>query len=375
MHSHHSHSGQFCKHAKSSLADVLEQAHSLGFTHFHLSEHCPRPRAEELYPEEREAGMDVKALEDTFRAYVSEARRLQAVYAPRMQVLVGCETENVASPGSVAYLRRFLHGDDEPPPFVAAGVLDYMVGSVHHVCGTPIDFDADTFRSALEKCAHTQVGQLDAAPPAAYEQLMCLYLDLQYEVLDRLRPEVVGHMDLFRLFAPGAPWFPEAWAPASASHRKLLRNIRFAASYGALFEANSAAFRKGWAGETYPGRVFLGLIRAAHGRIALSDDSHGTHQVALNYARLREYLAAQGIDEVWCLERDPQRGAWPTERAARQALFQEEERRRQAREALEAPGTADCPTRFPRGSRAVRIGSEWRDARFWTALPSSRLTP
>ena len=78
MHSHHSHSGQFCKHAKSSLADVLEQAHSLGFTHFHLSEHCPRPRAEELYPEEREAGMDVKALEDTFRAYVSEARRLQA---------------------------------------------------------------------------------------------------------------------------------------------------------------------------------------------------------------------------------------------------------------------------------------------------------
>lgn len=82
-------SGQFCSHPKDSLAYVLHRAHSLGFTHFHLSEHIPRANTSELYLEELEASITPATLRSTFSAYVVEAPRLQAEYAgSSLQVLV-----------------------------------------------------------------------------------------------------------------------------------------------------------------------------------------------------------------------------------------------------------------------------------------------
>ena len=51
-HSHHSHSGQFCKHATGLLEDVVKEALSQGFEIYGLTEHAPRYRTSDLYPEE-----------------------------------------------------------------------------------------------------------------------------------------------------------------------------------------------------------------------------------------------------------------------------------------------------------------------------------
>lgn len=50
--SHHSHSGQFCKHASGTLEQVIEEAIKQGFEVYGLTEHVPRYRVEDLYPEE-----------------------------------------------------------------------------------------------------------------------------------------------------------------------------------------------------------------------------------------------------------------------------------------------------------------------------------
>lgn len=50
--SHHSHSGEFCRHAKGSLSSVVAAAVAKGFKTYGLSEHMPRSRKEDLYPEE-----------------------------------------------------------------------------------------------------------------------------------------------------------------------------------------------------------------------------------------------------------------------------------------------------------------------------------
>lgn len=50
--SHHSHSGQFCKHASGSLEEVVLEAIRQGFEMFGLTEHVPRYRSTDLYPEE-----------------------------------------------------------------------------------------------------------------------------------------------------------------------------------------------------------------------------------------------------------------------------------------------------------------------------------
>ena len=50
--SHHSHSGQFCKHASGTLEEVVKEAISQGFKVYGLTEHVPRYRLQDRYPEE-----------------------------------------------------------------------------------------------------------------------------------------------------------------------------------------------------------------------------------------------------------------------------------------------------------------------------------
>lgn len=49
--SHHSHSGQFCGHAKNTLEEVIQTAIAKGMKTFCLTEHMPR-EVEDFYPEE-----------------------------------------------------------------------------------------------------------------------------------------------------------------------------------------------------------------------------------------------------------------------------------------------------------------------------------
>ena len=48
----HSHSGQFCQHATGMLEEIVLEAIKKKFLVYGLSEHCPRYRIQDLYPEE-----------------------------------------------------------------------------------------------------------------------------------------------------------------------------------------------------------------------------------------------------------------------------------------------------------------------------------
>lgn len=184
-----------------------------------------------------------------FDAFVAEAHRLKALYASRIKLLVGAETEFITHAdvdGLSALLRRH------------AGKIEYLVGSVHHVNELPIDFDKATYLRAIDRCRQDEGMGLSSgvdetasaranSEETATATLLERYLDAQYELLTKVKPEIIGHMDLCRLYTPKVTFgdFPAALA-------KLKRNIACACGYGALFEFNAAAFRKGW--ETaYPG--------------------------------------------------------------------------------------------------------------------------
>ena len=159
-------------------------------------------------------------------------------------------------------------------------------------------------------------------------------------MFQRLKPEVIGHFDLFRLFTPDLKIdAPEVWA-------KVERNVAFAVGYGALFEVNAAAFRKGWT-TSYPGKEIFRLILISGGKICLSDDSHGVHAVGLNYLRLRQYLIESEVHTLWYLEKDTQ--------------------------SLEPVNevTGSAPTRFARGTIAKTVGVDWKTHPFWDNLAST----
>ncbi|KAJ7692884.1 Polymerase/histidinol phosphatase-like protein [Mycena rosella] len=276
-HSHHSHSGQFCKHAVGSLEEVVLEAIRQGFEVYGLTEHVPRYRTADLYPEEE--SLTPEELITQFEQFLLEAHRLKALYASQIRLLVGLETDYITAL-DLDRLHDVLQRHQEN--------VEYIVGSVHHVNGIPIDFDLATFKTAVES--------IDAAHATKEGSFLSAYFDAQYELLQRFHPEVVGHLDLCRLYNPALQIseYPEAW-------ERVERNILYAISYGALFEVNASALRKGWS-TPYPGLDLVEIILKNGGRLALSDDSHGPQAVGLNYGRLPEYLQRAGVTELWFLE-------------------------------------------------------------------------
>jgi len=282
-HSHHSHSGQFCAHAKGTLEEVVGAAIEKGFRTYGLSEHCPRYRQQDLYPEEIESGTSCSALTTTYEQFLIEAHRLREIHASELDILVGIETEYITEidlRGVSQLLVQHAHGRN----------IDYIVGSVHHVNEIPIDFDEPTFERALASFGGTDERDNMTA-------LLCAYFDNQHELMVRLKPQVIGHFDLCRLYRPNLKLeeYEGVW-------QRVTRNVELGVESGALFELNAAAFRKGWE-TSYPGPDVLNLIVQSGGRVCLSDDSHGPQAVGLNYHRLPAYLRTMRIEQLWYLKR------------------------------------------------------------------------
>ncbi|KAL8642548.1 MAG: hypothetical protein Q9228_000773 [Teloschistes exilis] len=222
--SHHSHSGQFCAHARDTLEEVVQDAIARGMRVLALTEHMPRER-QDLYPEEIDAGYSEKILHEIFAKYHVEARRLQKVYSSRVKILVGMEVDWIR-PSSAAFISRLISDFH----------FDLFIGSVHHVHGIPIDYNSDLYEKALSKSGGTN------------KDLFEDYFDLQYDMLTALKPPIVGHFDLIRLKSndPNTDF-----VKTEGVWKKIQRNLAFVVSYGGMLELNSAALRKGLK-EPYP---------------------------------------------------------------------------------------------------------------------------
>ncbi|KAJ2161840.1 hypothetical protein GGF46_001148 [Coemansia sp. RSA 552] len=273
----HSHSGQFCRHAKGTLEGVVQEAIAKGMFVLGLSEHVPRSRVQDLYPEEADLTPD--DLYEAFRTYVEEARRLQAKYEGQIKVLIGAETE---------YITR--DSLDEVKALRAKYGLDYLVGSLHHVGGMPMDFSPDGYE------------QIVAHYGGRRDEMFRQYFDEQLVLLQELQPEIVGHFDLIRIFHPYAQGVEDPLLREDI-RALALRNIDYAISYGAVFEINSRAWKKGLR-DAYPQRDLLEAILQRGGRITISDDSHGEQDLCMHYGRLRRYLVEVGASSLCYLDKD-----------------------------------------------------------------------
>jgi histidinol-phosphatase (PHP family) len=266
---HGGHSGEFCRHATGTLEEVLESAVAAGFTAYGVSEHAPKHRDEDLYADE--ADLSAADTQRSFRRYVERARELRERFADRLEVLIGFEAESVP-PDRWPRVMRSLR---ESAPF------DYVVGSVHHVAGWPIDESEDGYLAAAEALGG----------PRALERG---YFAELAELVDTLRPEIVGHFDLVRWIQGKNPEFDrESWPAVE-------RALEAVEANGALLDVNSSPVRKGL-GPVYPMPAVLERARALGIRVTLGDDSHGPQQVGAALDQALAAIAAAGFRHVHCL--------------------------------------------------------------------------
>ena len=264
---HGGHSGEFCGHAVDSLEDVVEAYIDAGFRWVCLTEHMA-PHRLELIPDD-ESPLDVAGINARFERYFAEARRLQAEKAGRIDILVGFETEAFSGYREVVgwAIETF-----EP---------DMIVGSVHHVGDVLFDYSCDEYRRAV-----------DAA--GGIVELYCAYFDLQLDLIDAFRPDVVGHFDLVRVFDPD---YPRRWQ-VPAIRDRAYRNLGRIAELDLILDFNVSPLRRR---QTEPYVSAPWLERAVELGIPLvpGDDSHGVDSVAANVERGIEILRSAGASTAW----------------------------------------------------------------------------
>lgn len=272
---HGSHSGQFCDHADSfiTLNEIVRARVEKGFKYFGLSEHMPRDNKKYFYSEEIEKGRTPEIMMRIFGEYVREAKRLKEKWKEEVEILVGFETD-YCDPGYPELVNKIR---DEFG-------IDYIVGSVHHVDGIPIDFDKETYQKAV---AHS--GGLD--------ELFAKYYEHQYDLIRKCKPEVIGHFDLIKIFAE------KDFKKSAATEKLIERNIKEVISYGGIFEINPRAFEKNLL-EPYPGLEILRKIKENGGEITLGDDSHGIDDIGIYFKKAIEFAKQAGLKNLTAFTKD-----------------------------------------------------------------------
>ena len=268
---HGGHSGEFCSHATDTLEEVVSTYINKGFHWVGITEHIPPIEDRYLYPEEIKAGFNSKSLYNRFEQFITSCRHLQRKYSDKIKIYVGFETEYYR--GAIQYLKDLIQ-KFEP---------DYIVGSVHHVDDISFDYSEKTYNKAIKVAG-------------GIEALYCRYFDAQYQMITELRPPVVGHFDLIRIYDPDY----KQHINLTQVRDRVQRNLELIRRLNLILDVNARALTKG-ADEPYPTLSILKQAVKLGIPLVPGDDSHGIDTVGLNIDRVIKVLIEVGADTNWRL--------------------------------------------------------------------------
>ena len=266
---HGGHSGQFCLHATDMLEEIIGLYIERGFPWVGITEHAPGISLELLYPDQQAAGLTPDFLLERFGRYMKECRRLQEKYRDRIEIFAAMESETYSG------YREFM------PYLMRTFRPDYIVGSVHFVDDMGFDYSQEQYDET-------------AAAVGGKDELYCRYFDQQYEMIELLRPSVVGHFDLVRIFDPD--YRTRLEKPAIMA--RIRRNLALIKELDLIMDFNLRSLLKG-ADEPYISRVILEMARKMEIPVVPGDDSHGLANIGVNMERGIAILAGMGFATDW----------------------------------------------------------------------------
>lgn len=250
---YHTHSHYCDGHGE--LRDYVEFALAHGFGALGFSGHAPVPFA---------STFAIK--DDQYLNYCNEVRALKAEYAGRIDLKLGLEIDYI--PGVL----------DDFSPLVETGGLEYVIGSVHLL---PQPDEVDWLRDHKAE-AGNHLWFIDGSRQETYDEGLnrLFHGDIREgvraffrqnnEMIERLRPDIVGHIDKIvmhnrgRYFQPSDRWFRDL----------LFETIELIHEAGLICEINTRGLYKGRHNDFYPSREAIAYMNEKHIPVIVSTDAH-----------------------------------------------------------------------------------------------------
>jgi histidinol-phosphatase (PHP family) len=248
---YHSHNKR-CGHAVGTLEDYVQQAISLGLTHFGMSDHGPA-----YWLEGDHAQPLIQMAVSELPSYVEEAVALKALYEDQISLAVGIEADFIE--GQEAALAAWL----------AAHPFDYVLGSVHYCLGHSV-FDRRRWKTQRPEAVFRDY----------YRQVIMAARSGLFDIL--------SHLTVIDTYSPGMPD-----ALAAELYPKVAEAI---AESGCLVEINTSCYRKQplW-DEPYPNRKLLTELIVRGVPLTFGSDCHDPLDIQFGSERVKKLLQELGF--------------------------------------------------------------------------------
>ncbi|MBR6747309.1 MAG: histidinol-phosphatase HisJ family protein [Clostridia bacterium] len=198
-------------------------------------------------------------------AYIREVRRLQEKYRDRIEICLGLELD-----GRTELCDRELY--------------DYMIGDCHYLLLDGEYRSVDGIRDWQLEDINRHFG----GDSVAYAKT---YFDTYVECTRRQRPDILGHFDLCAKYG-----YIDEESPAyrDAACEALIACLKVTP----LFELNTGAICRGLRTQPYPAAFLLDELRAHHGQLILSSDSHDAANLDFWFDEALELLRTHGFTSI-----------------------------------------------------------------------------
>ena len=266
---HGGHSKEFCLHAEDLLEDIIKKYIEEGFAWVGITEHCPPLDSSLRFPDEIAADISSAQLKKQFEDYIVKIKKLKKQYSSEIKIFIAFETE--AYQGYIDYTQELIQ-TYKP---------DYIVGSIHHVNNICFDFSKKMYEKTVKAS-----GSIDSM----YEN----YFDKQYELITHLKPAVVGHFDLVRIFDPEY----KKRIKRKKIWGKIVRNLEACKKNNLILDFNTRALKKK-AKEPYVSKLILQKAKELDVKVVPGDDSHGTMDIGTDIKTGIKILTKAGFNTDW----------------------------------------------------------------------------
>lgn len=240
---------------KDAPEDMVRRALELGFTALGFSGH-----GYSVYDEDY-----CMSRTDTVK-YRREILRLREAYKDQIHIYLGVEMD--------------YYGMKDDYPY------DFVIGSVHSV-------EKDGHFLSVDNTAAIMADNVEKYFGGDYRAYVESYYEIEADVLQRTKADIIGHFDLVTKFNEGNKYFDEEAAWYKDAALNALRTIVSGAAdteKKPIFEINTGAMARGYRSRPYPADFLLAEIDRLGCPVILSSDCHDRRQLDYGFAEVLKKL-------------------------------------------------------------------------------------
>lgn len=252
-----------------------EKALSMGLTSIGFTAHAAWPMTTgcELYP-------------DRYYEYKAEILRLKKLYAGRLNIFLGLETD---------YLPPLSSPDS---PFYGTFGLDYKIGSVHYICN-PDRPELGMF--AIDDKTQIVADGIRTIYGGDCKRTVQTYFAAVRNMIENCSFDIIGHMDVIRkrnrelnLFDENDAWY----------RHELEATAKAAARSGKIVEINTGGMARKTVDTPYPSPYLLELLHSLDVPVTFDSDAHNPENLGFGFKEAATAALRAGYREYQLLTDD-----------------------------------------------------------------------